>query len=603
MTHLKQLADAGLTHLHLLPTFDIASVDEDASTWESPGDLSGYDPDSEEQQAAVAAIANKDGFNWGYDPFHFNAPEGSYAVEVDGGARILEFRKMIQSLSEIGLRNVLDVVYNHTSSSGQNDKSVFDKIVPGYYHRLMADGAVATSTCCQNTATENIMMDKFTRESILSWVKHFKIDGFRFDLMGHHPKANLVSIRSDLNKLTVANDGVDGKSIILYGEGWNFGEVANGARFVQATQGNMAGTGIAVYDDRMRDSAKGGGPFDSDPGVQGFASGVWTNWNKNEVNGKLALERLGNLLTQTDLIKLGLTGMLRDYRFKGADGFWTDGVTKLYNGQKAGYNTNPTDMIAYVDKHDNEALFDWLAYKLPSDATKDQRVRYQVMANSITTLSQGVPFWQAGSDIMRSKSLDKNSYNSGDWFNAIDWSMTDNGFGRGLPMKGDNGSRWEAAGMLLRLADSIKPTTANIQASGARFREFLKIRYSSPLFRLGTGANVKKRVFFTHAASSTPGILGMQIKDGGKGGTKGLTDLDKANLSAIVVFNTNKAKKTIMIPRTEKKAILHPVLKSSSDAVAKTAKIVATTKKVKGKTVKYWSITVPALSTSVFYTR
>ncbi|MEY3407146.1 MAG: hypothetical protein RL038_207, partial [Actinomycetota bacterium] len=96
MLHLKQLADAGLTHLHLLPTFDIASVDEDASTWESPGDLSGYDPDSEEQQAAVAAIANKDGFNWGYDPFHFNAPEGSYAVEVDGGARILEFRKMIQ---------------------------------------------------------------------------------------------------------------------------------------------------------------------------------------------------------------------------------------------------------------------------------------------------------------------------------------------------------------------------------------------------------------------------------------------------------------------------------------------------------------------------
>jgi pullulanase-type alpha-1,6-glucosidase len=602
MLHLKSLADAGLTHLHLLPTFDIASVDEDSSTWEEPGDLSGFAPDSEEQQQAIAEIANKDGFNWGYDPFHFNAPEGSYAVEVDGGARILEFREMIQGLSEVGLRNVLDVVYNHTSSSGQNGKSVFDKIVPGYYHRLLADGAIATSTCCQNTAIENIMMDKFTRESILSWVEHFKIDGFRFDLMGHHPKANMVSIRADLDQLTVANDGIDGTSIILYGEGWNFGEVANNSRFIQATQGNMAGTGIAVFDDRMRDSAKGGGPFDADPGVQGFASGAWTNWNFNPINGNETIERLGSILEKTDLIKLGLTGMVRDFRFRGMDGFWATGTSKSYNGSPAAYNINPTDMIAYVDKHDNEALFDWLVYKLPQTASKDQRVRYQVVANSITTLSQGVPFWQAGTDLMRSKSLDKNSYNSGDWFNEIDWSKTDNGFGRGLPMKGDNGSRWEDAEVLLRNADDIKPTPAQIAASGLRFQEFLKIRYSSPLFRLGTGTAVKQRVKFTHASGKTPGILGMQILDGAKG-VRGITDLDKANRSAVVVFNMNKTSKTITIPRVEAKAILHPVLKSSSDNTAKAAKIKAVTQVVKGKKVKLWSITVPGLTTSVFYTR
>jgi pullulanase-type alpha-1,6-glucosidase len=602
MLHLKSLADAGLTHLHLLPTFDIASVDEDSSTWEEPGDLSGFAPDSEEQQQAIAEIANKDGFNWGYDPFHFNAPEGSYAVEVDGGARILEFREMIQGLSEVGLRNVLDVVYNHTSSSGQNGKSVFDKIVPGYYHRLLADGAIATSTCCQNTAIENIMMDKFTRESILSWVEHFKIDGFRFDLMGHHPKANMVSIRADLDQLTVANDGIDGTSIILYGEGWNFGEVANNSRFIQATQGNMAGTGIAVFDDRMRDSAKGGGPFDADPGVQGFASGAWTNWNFNPINGNETIERLGSILEKTDLIKLGLTGMVRDFRFRGMDGFWATGTSKTYNGNPAAYNINPTDMIAYVDKHDNEALFDWLVYKLPQTASKDQRVRYQVVANSITTLSQGVPFWQAGTDLMRSKSLDKNSYNSGDWFNEIDWSKTDNGFGRGLPMKGDNGSRWEDAEVLLRNADDIKPTPAQIAASGLRFQEFLKIRYSSPLFRLGTGTAVKQRVKFTHASGKTPGILGMQILDGAKG-VRGITDLDKANRSAVVVFNMNKTSKTITIPRVEAKAILHPVLKSSSDNTAKAAKIKAVTQVVKGKKVKLWSITVPGLTTSVFYTR
>jgi pullulanase-type alpha-1,6-glucosidase len=602
MEHLKALADAGLTHLHLLPAFDIATIDEDSSNWQSPGDLSGFAPDGEEQQAAIAAIGDKDGFNWGYDPFHFNAPEGSYAVEVDGGARILEFRKMIKALSDLGLRNVLDVVYNHTSSSGQNEKSVFDKIVPGYYHRLMADGSVATSTCCQNTAIEHVMMDKFTRDSILSWVKHFKIDGFRFDLMGHHPKANMLSIRSDVDQLTVANDGVDGRSIIIYGEGWNFGEVANNSRFVQATQGNMGGTGIAVYDDRMRDAAKGGGPFDSDPRIQGFASGASTNWNRIELNGKIPVERLGKLMQATDLVKLGLTGMLRSYSFKTADGFNGDGETVKYQGQNAGYNINPTDMIAYVDKHDNEALFDWLAYKLPTTATKNERLRYQVQANSITTLSQGIPFWQAGTDIMRSKSLDKNSYNSGDWFNGIDWSKTDNGFGRGLPMKGDNGSRWEVAGPLLALKSSIQPSTADMTASGLRFQEFLKIRYSSPLFRLGTGAAVKQRLKFTHPAGKTPGVVGMQILDGAKG-VRGITDLDKANRSAVVVFNVNKTRKTITIPRVEKKAILHPLLKSSSDTTARAAKIKATTKVVKGKKVKLWSITVPGLTTSVFFTR
>jgi pullulanase/glycogen debranching enzyme len=259
-------------------------------------------------------------------------------------------------------------------------------------------------------------------------------------------------------------------------------------------------------------------------------------------------------------------------------------------------------MIAYVDKHDNEALFDWLVYKLPQTASKDQRVRYQVVANSITTLSQGVPFWQAGTDLMRSKSLDKNSYNSGDWFNEIDWSKTDNGFGRGLPMKGDNGSRWEDAEVLLRNADDIKPTPAQIAASGLRFQEFLKIRYSSPLFRLGTGTAVKQRVKFTHASGKTPGILGMQILDGAKG-VRGITDLDKANRSAVVVFNMNKTSKTITIPRVEAKAILHPVLKSSSDNTAKAAKIKAVTQVVKGKKVKLWSITVPGLTTSVFYTR
>lgn len=602
MKHLKAIADAGMTHLHLLPVFDIATIDEDSSNWQTPGDLGVHPANSEEQQKAIAAIADKDGFNWGYDPYHFNAPEGSYAVNPDGGSRILEFRQMIKGLSDIGLRNVLDVVYNHTNSSGQNDKSTFDKIVPGYYFRLSADGSVTTSTCCQNTATEHEMMYKFTRDSILSWVKYFKIDGFRFDLMGHMPKALLVDIRADLDKLTIASNGVDGKSIILYGEGWNFGEVQNGARFVQATQGNMAGTGIAVFDDRLRDSAKGGGPFDSNPTLQGYASSSWSTqkidgkkmkaivWNGDK-DSKDGITRTLSILSKTDLVKLGLVGTLRSFGFKGADGFKTSGTLLKYNGNAAGYNLNPTDMIAYVDKHDNEALFDWLAYKLPQNTSLDARLRHQVLALSISTLGQGVPFYQAGSDIMRSKSLDKNSYNSGDWFNAIRWDLSDNGFGRGLPMKGDNGARWdEYAKPLLAKSANIKPTSEQMRASTERFQEFLQIRYSSELFRLATGEEVKKRIRFASASGKTPGVIAMMIQDGSQKYKK-LPDLDPNLRATTVIFNTNVKATKVTISKLGK-VTLHPVQQNSVDSKLKGFKVVSQTK----KTI---TVLVPALSTIV----
>ena len=168
MKHLKHLADAGLTHIHLLPAFDIASVDEDKTTWKSPDveKLKAMPGDSDQQQTAVEAVVAQDGFNWGYDPFHYTVPEGSYATNPDGSTRILEFREMVQALNQNGLRVVMDVVYNHTNASGQNPKSVLDKIVPGYYHRLNAKGEIETSTCCQNTATEHKMMEKLMIDSL-----------------------------------------------------------------------------------------------------------------------------------------------------------------------------------------------------------------------------------------------------------------------------------------------------------------------------------------------------------------------------------------------------------------------------------------------------
>ena len=145
------------------------------------------------------------------------------------------------------------------------------------------------------------------------------MDGFRFDLMGHQPKALMVALRRDLDALTRRRDGVDGRRIFLYGEGWNFGEVANDARFVQASQLNMAGTGIATFSDRLRDAVRGGGPFDDDPRIQGFASGLFTDPNGSPANGTAAEQRT-RLLHYQDLIRLGLAGNLRDYTFLDSTG-------------------------------------------------------------------------------------------------------------------------------------------------------------------------------------------------------------------------------------------------------------------------------------------
>ena len=237
--HLRRLSRSGLSHVHLLPAFDCATIPEDRSTHADPGDLSVYAPNGEEQQAAVDAIRDQDGFNWCYDPFHYTVPEGSYATDADGPARILEFRKMVAGLNRLGLRTVMDVVYNHTSGSQGGDKSVLDKVVPGYYHRLNDAGYIETSTCCANTATEHYMMEKLMLDSLRVWAEDYKVDGFRFDLMGHHTKANIENARDMLQSLILEDNGVDGEAIYLYGEGWNFGEVANDARFEQATQANM----------------------------------------------------------------------------------------------------------------------------------------------------------------------------------------------------------------------------------------------------------------------------------------------------------------------------------------------------------------------------
>ncbi|WP_245641922.1 pullulanase-type alpha-1,6-glucosidase [Nonomuraea candida] len=592
MRELRALARDGLTHVHLLPVFDLATIPERrADRTEPDRDLAALPPDSELQQECVARTAATDSFNWGYDPQHYTVPEGSYATEPD--RRIKEFRAMVAGLNRAGLRVVMDVVYNHTHCTG-----VLDPIVPGYYHRLLDDGTVATSTCCPGTAPEHLMMGRLVVDSVVTWARQYRIDGFRFDLMGHHPKANLLAVRRALDALTPDADGVDGRSIILYGEGWNFGEVADGARFEQATRANLAGTGIGAFDDGLRDAVRGGSPFDADPRVQGFGSGLAGAPNGSPADGtdEQRRERLAHCC---ELIMIGLAGGLRDYVLPSG----RKGSEVWHNGSPAGCTAAPGESVTYVDAHDNETLFDALAYKLPRDTPMADRVRMQTLSLATVVLAQGAAFVHAGSERLRSKSFDRDSYDSGDWFNRLLWDCAQgNGFGAGLPPRAANEARWPYARPLL--ADpALRPDCAAINAARAAFGELLRIRASSPAFALGSAEEVRRRLTFP---ASAEGVIAMRVDTEG---------LDPRWRSVTVVFNATPSPQVQPLPPESgrqtapgderqaapegerqaapgsgRRVALHPVQAGSADPVVRTSSFDPAT----------GALTVPARTVAVF---
>ena len=563
--HLAALARAGLNTVHLLPTFDIATIQEDESKQSTPPcDPKSLPADSEEQQACITKIADADGYNWGYDPLHYLAPEGSYAssaTTADGGNRVAEYRTMVGALHANGLRVVLDQVFNHTPAAGQDDKSVLDKVVPGYYQRLDGKGTVYTSTCCQNTATEHVMMNKLMVDGTVSWAKAYKVDGFRYDLMGHHSVQTMKDVRTALDALTLRKDGVDGKGIYLYGEGWNFGEVKDNALFTQATQGQLDGTGIGSFNDRLRDGVRGGGPFDEDPRKQGFGSGESTSPNGAPINADAAK----GLAHDTDLVALGLAGNLKDFPLAASAGGTVLGSKVDYNGVGAGFASQPSENVNYVDAHDNETLWDSLTMKLPTDMTMAERVRMNTLSLSTTALAQSPSFWHAGADLLRSKSLDRNSYNSGDWFNTLDWTGADNGFGHGLPMKADNSAKYQYMQPLLA-NPALKPTQADVKTASAQAADLLTLRFSSKLFRLGSADLIKQKVSFPvqGTAAMQAGVLVEKIDD-----TVG-ADVDPALKGLVVVFNTTPQSVTQTVPGAQGYQ-LSSVQAKGSDPVVKAA--------------------------------
>jgi pullulanase len=582
MKHLTALGAAGVTHVHLLPAFDFATINEDRSTWVSPSfaELSALPADSPEQQARVAATSGSDGFNWGYDPLHYNVPEGSYALDPDGTERILEFRQMVQSLNQANLRVVMDVVYNHTNSAGQNSNSILDKLVPGYYHRLNGDGGVLGESCCADTATENAMMEKLMVDSVVQWARQYKVDGFRFDIMGFHLKSNMLKVRAALDALTPAKDGVDGKSVYLYGEAWNFGVMANNGRGENAIQVNMAGTGIGSFSDRIRDAVRGGGPF-SPRRDQGFATGLFTE--PNGTFGGSAADAKNELLRMTDLVKLGLAGNIADFPIVDRFGNTLLGRNVDYFGGPGAYGAQPEDTIQYIGVHDDPDWFDAMTLKVSPTVPRADRMRMHRLGLSVVALSQGVPFFMAGDEILRSKSGDRNSYNSGDWFNRIDWTMKSNGWASGLPPAGENQSEWGYMGPLLA-NPNLKPTAADIKGSFDHTVEMLQIRKTTGLFRLRTAEDIKKAVsFYNVGPNQVPGLIVERIKN------PGASCFPTAE--AVVIVNATPTTQGFVDDAFKGKVYyLHPVQAMSSDPVVRTSRY----------QTRAGSFVVPARTTAVF---
>ncbi len=350
LDHLKEL---GITHVHLLPVFDFRSIDER--------------PSAEKR------------YNWGYDPEHYNTPEGSYSTDpADGAVRIREFKQLVQALHSAGIRVVMDVVYNHTG--GPNDQSVFNRIVPGYYYRQKPDGSWSDASACGNeTASERPMVRRFMLESLKYWVREYHIDGFRFDLMGIHDITTMNRISAELHAID--------PTIFLYGEGWTAGSSPLPDSLRALKSNTLKLDRVAAFSDDMRDAIKG---HVFHPEQKGFISG----------NPDLK-----------ESLKFGIVASVQHPQIR------YDEV----NYSKAPWAREPYQTITYAECHDNHTLWDRLAISAP-EVSETEHIRMQKLAGAIVLTSQGVPFLHAGVEMLRSKQGVENSFESPDSINQIDWN-------------------------------------------------------------------------------------------------------------------------------------------------------------------------------------
>ncbi|MBD8500400.1 type I pullulanase [Paenibacillus arenosi] len=359
--HLKEL---GITHVHLLPTYDFGSVNEKKVD----------DPTAKDRK-----------FNWGYDPVNYNVPEGSYATDSaqeDPAKRIREFKQMVQAMHKNDLRLVLDVVYNHTFVTGQElDLSVFDKLVPGYYYRTNNKGELSNGSGVGNeVATDRPMVSKYVRDSVEFWAEEYKVDGFRFDLM---KLIDLNTTRGIVNDLKAIDP-----SIIVYGEPWAGGSTPLPAD-QQIEKGTQRGEGFAVFNDNFRGAIKGG----SDDASKGFATGEGSR-EAGIVNGVI--------------------GSTNDF---------TSSPTETINYVTAHDNLNMWDKMLKAQGKDKDIQRDPFVTLTEANILDNPTVKSSLLANGIVLTSQGIPFIHAGDEMLRSKFGDHNSYQSPDSINQMLWQQ------------------------------------------------------------------------------------------------------------------------------------------------------------------------------------
>ena len=356
--HLKSL---GVNAVHILPSFDYASVDE--TKLDTPQ------------------------YNWGYDPKNYNVPEGSYSTDpYNPVTRIKEFKQMVQALHKAGIRVILDVVYNHTFNI---DHSNFQLTYPDMYYRKTADGKYSDGSGCGNeTASEKPLMREFMLESVKYWIDEYHIDGFRFDLMGVHDIETMQQIRAEINKID--------PSIYIYGEGWSAGSCAYPVDKLAMKANAQQLNGIAAFSDDMRDALRG--PFSDDhkgallAGIPGEEESL-----KFGIVGGIAHP-------QVDMTKV-------NYDKKP----WTNNPT-----EQISYVSCHDDMCL-VDRL--KASIPSLTDKnIPEKERTAELIRIDQLAQTAVFTSQGVPFILSGEEMLRDKKGVHNSYNSPDSINHLDWN-------------------------------------------------------------------------------------------------------------------------------------------------------------------------------------
>ena len=440
-TGLDHLVELGLTHVHLLPTNDFASIDE-----------------------AAPASANR--YNWGYDPLNYSVPEGSYATDAaDPAVRIREFKQMVENLHGAGLRVVLDMVYNHTADASRSN---FEQLVPGYYYRHNANGSLSNATACGNEiASERPMVRKLIVESVAYWAREYHADGFRFDLMGVLDIETMRAVR-------IALDQQD-HSIFIYGEGWTAGPspLPETRRAVKANILKL--DRIAAFGDELRDGVKGHYAHQTEPG---FAS------------GQPGLE---------ESVKFGIVAAIWHPQLDYAK----------VNYSKAAWANSPAQAINYVACHDDMVLWDKLAVANPG-ASETERIKMDLLSNTIVFTSQGIPFLPVGDEFLRTKGGSNNSYNQPDSVNQLDWGR-----------KAKYASVYEF------------------------YRRLIALRRAHPAFHLSSAELIQQHLEFL--PSTPPGTIAYQLKDHAGGDAWG---------NITVIFNGNKSAADISLPRGTYKIVL-----------------------------------------------